>query len=157
MAGPVEEAGQGQNRVGLRVGAVSMKTDAVWSLQCNGYISTVDGTCIDRCDKEVSQSGNVLRGWRGNSDAYTGRSHRATGRGVCMHEEVGAKVQTIKVRDAQGFDKILGEDGGQARHQTRSRCSWSSSNLEIAKNGTPADELPGFCELLQGIHQGLRG
>ena len=25
------------------------------------------------------------------------------------------------------------------------------------KNGTPLDELPGFCELLQGIHQGLRG
>ena len=46
----------------MRVGAVSMETDAVWSLQCHGYISTVDGTCIDRCDKEVWQSGNVLRG-----------------------------------------------------------------------------------------------
>ena len=43
-------------------GAISMETDAVWSLQCHGYISTVDGTCIDRCDKEVWQSGNVLRG-----------------------------------------------------------------------------------------------
>ena len=74
-----------------------------------------------------------------------------------MHEEVGAKVQTIKVRDTQGFDKILGNDGGQARHQTRSRCSRSSYNLEIAKNGAPVDELPGFCELLQGVHQGLRG
>ena len=72
-------------------------------------------------------------------------------------KEVGAKVQTIKVRYSQGFDKILGEDGGQARHQTRSRCSRSSSNLEIAKNGTPVDEFPGFCELLQGVHQGLRG
>ena len=38
-----------------------------------------------------------------------------------------------------------------------SKCSRSSSNLEIAKNGTPVDELPGFCELLQGIHQGLCG
>ena len=69
-----------------------------------------------------------------------------------MHEEVGAKVQTIIVRDTQGFDKILGEDGGQARHQTRSRCSRSGSDLEIAKNGTSTDELLGFCELLQGVH-----
>ena len=60
LAGPVEETGQGQNRARLRVGAVSMEMDAVWSLQCHGYISTVDGTCIDRCDKEVWQSGNVL-------------------------------------------------------------------------------------------------
>ena len=36
--------------------------DVVWFLQCHGYISTVDGTCIDRRDKEVWQSGNVLRG-----------------------------------------------------------------------------------------------
>ena len=28
---------------------------------------------------------------------------------------------------------------------------------EITRNGTPLDEVPGFCELLQGIHQGLRG
>ena len=62
MAGPAEEAGQGQNRVRLRVGAVSMETDAILSLQCHGYISTVDGICIDRCDKEVLQSDNVLRG-----------------------------------------------------------------------------------------------
>ena len=61
------------------------------------------------------------------------------------------------MRDTQGFDKILGQDGGQARHQTRSRCSRSSSNLEIAKNGKPVDELPGLCELLQGVHQGLCG
>ena len=79
-----------------------------------------------------------------------------------MYEEVRYKgirykVQTIKVRDTQGFDKIPGQDGGQARHQTESRRSRSSSNLEVAKNGTPVDELPGFCELLQGIHQGLRG
>ena len=64
-------------------------------------------------------------------------------------------MQTIKVRDTQGFDKILGQDGGQTRHQTRSRRSRSSSNLEIAKNGTPIDELPGFCKLPQRIHQRL--
>ena len=29
--------------------------------------------------------------------------------------------------------------------------------MEIAKNGTSVDELPGFRELLQGVHQGLRG
>ena len=61
------------------------------------------------------------------------------------------------MRDTRGFDKILGQDGGQARHQTGSRCGRSSSNLEIVKNGTPVDELSGFCELLQGIHQGVCG
>ena len=67
------------------------------------------------------------------------------------------KVQTVKVRDTQGLNQILGEDGGQAWHQTRPRCSRSGSDLEIAKDGTSIDELPGFRELLQGVHQGLRG
>ena len=71
-----------------------------------------------------------------------------------MYEEVRAKVQIIKVRDTQGFDKILGQDGGQARHQTGSRRSRSSSNLEVAKNGTPVDELLGFCELLMEFIKG---
>ena len=66
-------------------------------------------------------------------------------------------MQTVKVRDTQGLDKILGKDGGQTRHQTRPRCSRSVSALKIAKNGTSVDELPGFCEILQGVHQGLRG
>ena len=74
-----------------------------------------------------------------------------------MHEEVRTKVQTVKVRDTQGLDQILGKNGGQAWHQTRSICSRSGSDLEIAKDGTSIDELPGFCELLQGVHQGLRG
>ena len=34
-----------------------METDAVWSLQCHSHISTVDGTCADRCDKEY---GNLV-------------------------------------------------------------------------------------------------
>ena len=29
--------------------------------------------------------------------------------------------------------------------------------MEIAKDGTSIDELSGFRELLQGVHQGLRG
>ena len=74
-----------------------------------------------------------------------------------MHEEVGTKVQTVKVRDTQGLDEILGKDGGQTRHQTRPRCSRGGSDLKLAKNGTSVDELPGFCELLQGVDQGLRG
>ena len=74
-----------------------------------------------------------------------------------MHEEVRTKVQTVKVRDTQGLDQILWKDGGQACHQTRPRCSKSGSELKIAKDGTSIDELPGFCELLQGVHQGLRG
>ena len=74
-----------------------------------------------------------------------------------MHEEVRTKVQTVKVRDTQGLDQILGKDGGQAWHQTRPRCSRSGSDMEIAKDGTSIDEFPGFCELLQRVHQGLRG
>ena len=53
MAGSTEEAGQGQNRVCLRAGAVSMEEDALWSLQRHGYVSTIDGTRIDRCNKEI--------------------------------------------------------------------------------------------------------
>ena len=53
-----------------------------------------------------------------------------------MYEEVRTKVQTVKVRDTQGFNQVLGKDGGQAWHQTRPRCSRSGSDLEIAKDGT---------------------
>ena len=62
MAGPTEQAGQGKNGVRLRARDFSMETDAIWSLQCYGHISTVDGTRIDRRDKEIWQSGNVQRG-----------------------------------------------------------------------------------------------
>ena len=61
------------------------------------------------------------------------------------------------MRDTQGLNQIIGEDGGQAWHQTRPRCSGSGSDLEIAKDGTSIYELPGFRELLQEVHQGLRG
>ena len=57
-----QEAGQGQDRVCLRVGSVSMETDAVWTLQCHSHVSAIDGTRADRRDKEVWQPGNVLRG-----------------------------------------------------------------------------------------------
>ena len=62
MTNPTEEAGRGQNRVRLRARAVSMETDDILSMQCHGHISMVDGTRIDRCDKEIRQFGNVLRG-----------------------------------------------------------------------------------------------
>ena len=45
MAGSTEEAGQGQNRVCQRAGAVSKEMDAFWLLQRHGYVSTtIDGT-----------------------------------------------------------------------------------------------------------------
>ena len=62
LADTAEEAGQGQDRVCLRVGSVSMETDAVWILQCHCHVSAVDGTRADRRDEEVWQSGNVLCG-----------------------------------------------------------------------------------------------
>ena len=65
-----------------------------------------------------------------------------------MHEEVRTKVQAVKVRDTQGLNQKLGEDGGQPWHQTRPRCSRSGSGLKIAKDGTSIDELPGFRKLL---------
>ena len=46
----------------LRVGSVSMETDAVWTLQRHSHVSAVDGTSVNRRDEEVWQSGNVLRG-----------------------------------------------------------------------------------------------
>ena len=69
-----------------------------------------------------------------------------------MFEEVKTKVQTVK--DTQGFNQILGKDGGQAWHQTRPRCSRSGFDLEIAKDRTSIDELPGFRELLQEFIKG---
>ena len=60
LVSPTNEAGQGQNRVRMRARVVSMETDAIWTMQCHGHISTVDGTRIDRCDKEIRQFGNVL-------------------------------------------------------------------------------------------------
>ena len=62
MAGSTEEARQGQNRVCLRAGIVSREKDVLWSLQRHGYVSTIDGTRIDRCNEEIRQPGNVLRG-----------------------------------------------------------------------------------------------
>ena len=41
----------------LRAGAVSMEKDALWSLQCHGYISTTDGTRIDKRNEEY---GNLV-------------------------------------------------------------------------------------------------
>ena len=40
---------------------------------------------------------------------------------------------------------------------SRPRHGGGSTDLEIAKNRTPFDEFLGFCELLQGVHQGLCG
>ena len=97
MAGSTEEAGQGENRVCLRAGIVSIEKDALWSLQRHGYLSTIDGTRIDRCNEEIQQPGNVLRGRRGNSDTSTKRPHRATRRSARLHEENGTKMQANKV------------------------------------------------------------
>ena len=104
MAGSTEEAGQGQNRVCLRAGAVSMENDTLWSLQSHGYLSTIDGTRIDKCNDEIWQPGDVLRGRRGNSDTYFRGPHRATRRGVRLHEKGGTKMQAIEVRDTQGLN-----------------------------------------------------
>ena len=64
-----------QDRDKIGFGSVSMETDAVWTLQCHSHVSEVDCTRADRRDEEVCQSGNVLRGRRGNSDAHIGRPH----------------------------------------------------------------------------------
>ena len=77
----------------LRAGAVSMGKDALWSLQCHGYISTTDGTRIDKCNEEIWQPGDVLRGRRGNSDTYS--------RGPRLHEKSRTKKQAIEVRENQ--------------------------------------------------------
>ena len=45
-----------------------MENDDLWPLQCHGSILTIDGTRIDKCNEEIWQPGDVLRGRRGNSD-----------------------------------------------------------------------------------------
>ena len=84
LEGSTEEARQGQNKVCLRAGAVSIEEDAFWSLQRHSYLSTIYGTRIDRRNEEIWQPGDVLRGR--------------------LHEEIGTKMQAIKVRDTQGLD-----------------------------------------------------
>ena len=71
---------------------------------------------------------------------------------ACMKRS-GIKYKPSKCEILKDSIKYL----GRMVDRHGSRCSRSSSNLEIAKNRTPVDELPGFCELLQGIHQGLCG
>ena len=78
LAGPTEEAGQGQNWVCLQARADPMEEDALWPLQLHGYVPTIDGTRIDKCNEEIWQPVDVLRGPRGNSDTYTRGPHRAT-------------------------------------------------------------------------------
>ena len=78
MAGPTEEAGQGQNKVCLLATAVSMEEDALWSMQRHGYVSTIDGTRIDKCNEKIWQPSDVLHGRRGNSLTYTRGPLRAT-------------------------------------------------------------------------------
>ena len=78
LAGPTEEAGQGQNWVCLQARADPMEEEALWPLQLHGYVPTIDGTRIDKCNEETWEPGDVLRGRRGNSDNYTRGPHRAT-------------------------------------------------------------------------------
>ena len=108
MAGPTEEAGQGQNRVCLRAGAVSMEEDALWPLQCHGHISTIDGTRIDKCNEEKWQPGDGLRGRRGNSDTYI-RDHieRLDDVFACM-KRAGLKCKSSKCDIPKDSIKYLG-------------------------------------------------
>ena len=48
-----------------------MEEDALWPLQRHGYVSTIDGTRIDKCNEDIWQPDDVLLGRRGNSDTYT--------------------------------------------------------------------------------------
>ena len=85
-----------------------MKKDALWSLQCHDYVSTIDDTRIDECNEEIWQPGDVLRGRRGNSDNHSRGPHRAIRRGVRLHEKSGTKMQAIEKRDNQDSIKYLG-------------------------------------------------
>ena len=73
---------------------------------------------------------------------------------ACMKRS-GLKCKPSKFERLKDSIKYLGRMVDRHGNQVRSRRSRSSSNLEIAKNGTPIDELPGFCKLLQRIRQRL--
>ena len=57
LAGFAEEAGQGQNRVCLRAGAVSMEKDAFWSLQCAATFQRLKEHALKSV---VKKHGNLL-------------------------------------------------------------------------------------------------
>ena len=75
---PLRKQDRDKTDICLRAGAVSKEKDVRWPLQCHGYVSTIDGTRIDKCNEEIWQLGDVLRGKRGNSDTYSRGPHRAT-------------------------------------------------------------------------------
>ena len=108
MAGSTEEAGQVQIRVCLRAWAVSVEKNAFWSLQCYGYVSTIDGTRIDKCNEEISQPGVVLRGQRGNSDTYfEDHIERQDEVFACM-KRAGLKCKPSKCEILKDWIKYLG-------------------------------------------------
>ena len=72
-------------------------------------------------------------------------------------DEVFACMERSKLKCKPSKCEILKDSIKYLGRMVDRQGSGSSSNLEIAKDGTPVDELPGFCELLQGIHQGLCG
>ena len=68
-----------------------------------------------------------------------------------MYEEVRTKVQPSKWRDTQGFNQVLGKDGGQHGIRPDPDAVEAVLTWKSPKDGTL------ICELLQGVHQWLRG
>ena len=46
----------------MRIGVIPKEEDALRLVQCNGYISKVDGSGFDQSDKQVREFCDVLRG-----------------------------------------------------------------------------------------------
>ena len=85
-----------------------MKKDALWSLQGHDYVSTIDDTRIDKCNEEIWQPGDLLRGRRGNSDTYSRGPRRATRRGVRLHKKSRTKCEPSKCEILKDSSKYVG-------------------------------------------------
>ena len=134
-----------------------MEKDAIWSLQRHGYVSTIDGTRTDRCNEEIRQPGNVLRGHVViATPTLEDHIERLDEVFACMKRS-GLKCKPSKCGILKDSIKYLGRMVDRQWHQTRPKCSRSDFDLEIAKKGSSTDELLGFCELLLGVHYELCG
>ena len=97
LAGTTKKQDRDKYGVCLRAGIVSMKEDAIRSIQRDSYNSGTDVTGTDKSHKEIWYIDNVLCGGRGDCDVNPERSYRAIGGSACMYEKGRVEMQVLEM------------------------------------------------------------